>query len=142
MSFMQPEIVHGLWLRVDTMSGTWFVPEDLVGPVFLKQDVLYEVEWDNLEPDSKLRALVNDLEDFIEADRTEIFELPIFHWMASSSCSSSGNTPVIHSTTASQATQDRLRSTTRTNCEVGKLARNTRTVSRMTASDTSTGTMM
>ena len=77
MSFMQPEIVHGLWLRVDTMSGTWFVPEDLVGPVFLKQDVLYEVEWDNLEEDSKLRALVIDLEDFVEADRTEIYELTL-----------------------------------------------------------------
>ena len=77
MSFMQPEIVHGLWLRVDTMSGTWWVPEDLVGPVFLKQAVLYEVEWDNLEPDSKLRALVNDLEDYVEADRTELYELTL-----------------------------------------------------------------
>ena len=77
MSFMQPEIVHGLWLRVDTMSGTWWVPEDLVGPTFLKQDVPYEVDWPNLEPDSKLRALTNDLEDFIEADRTEIYELTL-----------------------------------------------------------------
>ena len=40
MSFMKPEIVHGLWLRVDTQNGTWWVPEDLVGPVFLKQDVV------------------------------------------------------------------------------------------------------
>ena len=77
MSFMQPEIVHGLWLRVGTMSGTWWVPEDLVGPVFLKQGVTYEVERDNLEPDSKLRALVNDLEDYVEADRTEIYELTL-----------------------------------------------------------------
>ena len=77
MSFMQPEIVHGLWLRVDTQNGTWWLPETLVGPVFLKQDVTYEVDWPNLELDSKLRALVNDLEDFIEADRTEIYELTL-----------------------------------------------------------------
>ncbi len=77
MSFMQPEIVHGLWLRVDTMSGTWWVPEYLVGPVFLKQDVAYEVDWYSLEPDSKLRALVLDLEDYVEADRTEIYELTL-----------------------------------------------------------------
>jgi hypothetical protein len=74
---MQPEIIHGLWLRVDTMSGTWWVPEDLVGPVFLKQDVAYEVDWYNLEEDSKLRALVDDLEDYVEADRTEIYELTL-----------------------------------------------------------------
>ena len=77
MSFMQPEIVHGLWLRVDTMGGTWWVPEDLVGPVFLKQGVAYEVDWYSLEPDSKLRALTNDLEDYVEADRTEIYELTL-----------------------------------------------------------------
>lgn len=77
MSFMQPELVHGLWLRVDTMNGTWWVPEDLVGPVFLKQGVAYEVEWDSLEPDSKLRPLLNDLEDYVEADRTEIYELTL-----------------------------------------------------------------
>ncbi len=77
MSFMQPEIVHGLWLRVDTMSGTWWVPEDLVGPTFLKQDVAYEVEWDNLEEDSNLKALVYLLEDYVEADRTEIYELTL-----------------------------------------------------------------
>ena len=77
MSFMKPEIVHGLWLRVDTQNGTWWVPEDLVGPVFLKQDVSYEVDWYNLEEDSNLRALIIDLEDYVEADRTEIYELTL-----------------------------------------------------------------
>lgn len=77
MSFMQPELVHGLWLRVDTMNGTWWVPEDLVGPTFLKQYVAYEVEWDSLEEDSNLKALVYDLEDYVEADRTEIYELTL-----------------------------------------------------------------
>ena len=77
MAHMQPEIVHGLWLRVDTQNGTWWVPEDLVGPVFLKQDVAYEVDWLNLEEDSNLRVLVNDLEDYVEADRTEIYELTL-----------------------------------------------------------------
>ena len=77
MAFMQPEIIFGLWLRVDTTNGTWWLPEDLVGPVFLKQDVAYEVEWCNLEPDSKLRPLLNDLEDYVEADRTEIYELTL-----------------------------------------------------------------
>ena len=38
MSFMQPEIIYGLWLRVDTTNGTWWLPEDPVGPVFLKHD--------------------------------------------------------------------------------------------------------
>lgn len=80
MSFMQPEIVHGLWLRVDTTNGTWWLPEDLVGPVFLKQDVAYEVEWENLEEDSNLRALVIYLEDYVEADRTEIYELTLTEW--------------------------------------------------------------
>ena len=77
MSFMQPEIVHGLWLRVDTLNGTWWLPEDLVGPTFLKQGVAYEVEWFNLEEDSNLKALVYDLEDYVEADRTEIYELTL-----------------------------------------------------------------
>lgn len=27
--FMQPEIVEGLWIRIETMIGTWFIPEDI-----------------------------------------------------------------------------------------------------------------
>ena len=77
MSYMQPEIVHGLWLRVDTMNGTWWVPEDLVDPVFLKQDVAYEIDWPNLEEDSNLKALVYALEDFVDADVYDIYELTL-----------------------------------------------------------------
>ena len=77
MSFMQPEIIYGLWLRVDTTNGTWWLPEDPVGPVFLKHDVAYEVEWENLEEDSNLKALVYALEDYVGADRTEIYELTL-----------------------------------------------------------------
>ena len=77
MSHMQPEIRHGLWLRVDTMNGTWWLPEDLVGPVFLKQDVTYDVDWLNLEEDSKFRPLLNDLEAFVEADVYDIYELTL-----------------------------------------------------------------
>ena len=77
MSFMQPEIVHGLWLRVDTQNGTWWVPEDLVCPVFLKQDVAYEVDWYNLEEDSNLKALVYTLQDFVDADCSDIYELTL-----------------------------------------------------------------
>ena len=71
--------------------------------------------------------------------RTLIWVAPIFHWMASSSCNMTGSTPVTHNTTASHTTQDRLRSMTRTRGERGKLARSTRTVSRMTASDMKIG---
>jgi hypothetical protein len=46
---------------------------------------------------------------------------------------------VIHSTTAIQAIHDRLRSTTRISCDCGNTARSTRTVSRITASEISTG---
>lgn len=77
MSFMKPEIVHGLWLRVDTVNGTWWVPEDLVGHTFLKQDVAYEVDWYNLEEDSNLKALVYTLQDFVDADCSDIYELTL-----------------------------------------------------------------
>ena len=48
--------------------------------------------------------------------------------------------PVIHSTTASQASQEMLRSTTRMKVEFGKALCSTRTVSRITASDSRIGT--
>ena len=72
--------------------------------------------------------------------RTLILVLPIFQVMSSSSCSTSGSTPVIHSTTATQASHDTLRSTTRMKSEFGKARCSTRATRRMTTSDTSTGT--
>lgn len=27
--FMAPEIVEGLWIRIETACGTWFLPEDI-----------------------------------------------------------------------------------------------------------------
>ena len=72
--------------------------------------------------------------------RTEICVAPIFHLMSSSSFRISGSSPVIHSTTAIQASHETLRSNTRTSFEFGKLSRSTRTVSRITASEMRMGT--
>ena len=60
---------------------------------------------------------------------------PIFQVISSSSSRTMGSTPVIHSTVASQAPQDTVRSTTFTALDAGNAAPSTFTVSRMTASD-------
>ncbi len=62
--------------------------------------------------------------------------------MRSSSASSSGSRPVIHSAAAAQAPQDTVRSMRVAHAEVGKAARSTRTDRRIAASDTSSGTAM
>jgi len=46
---------------------------------------------------------------------------------------------MIHNSTANQAIQDTLRSNTRIQRELGKLARNTRTVRRITSNEISMG---
>src|SRR5262249_14471531 len=33
MSFMQPQVVFGRWLAVETRDGTEFIPADVVGPL-------------------------------------------------------------------------------------------------------------
>ena len=61
------------------------------------------------------------------------------NWIASSSSSTTGKTPVIQATTVSQASQEMVRSATRTNREDGNAALSTRTDSRITAKDSNTG---
>ena len=64
---------------------------------------------------------------------------PTFQCTSSIASSSRGSAPVTHSTTASQASHDTLRSMTRTQRVVGKVALSTRTARRMMASAISIG---
>ena len=72
--------------------------------------------------------------------RTLTVAPPSFQVIWSSSSSSSGSTPVTHSTTAIHATHENVRSNMRTSWLVGKAWCSTRTVSRMAASDIRMGT--
>ena len=65
--------------------------------------------------------------------------VPTFQLTSSIASSSSGSTPVIHSTTASQAIHDTVRSITRTQPAVGKVTCSTRTARRITSSDSRIG---
>ena len=65
---------------------------------------------------------------------------PSFQWMASSSRSTSGSRPVTHSTSTPQTSQDSVRSSTRTACDVGNATRSTRTAMRITTSEARIGT--
>jgi hypothetical protein len=62
--------------------------------------------------------------------------------MSSSSASTGGSRPTIHSTAAIHASQEMVRSSNRTRLDAGNTARSTRAKSRMTASDTNTDTAM
>lgn len=41
MSFMEPQVQHGRWYKVDTSLGTWFVPYEVVGDVGDDKDKLH-----------------------------------------------------------------------------------------------------
>jgi hypothetical protein len=65
---------------------------------------------------------------------------PIFQCTSSSASMNDGSTPVIHSTTPPQAIHDTVFSTARTTPDFGNATRITRTVSRITSSDSRMGT--
>ena len=65
---------------------------------------------------------------------------PSFHCTSSSHSSSTGSSPVNQSTTAAQAIQEMVRSTSRIIREAGNAADSTRTLRRMRASEVNTGT--
>ena len=64
---------------------------------------------------------------------------PIFQVIWSSSASTTGSRPLTHSTMASQATHEMVRSSTRTQGAVANATCSTFTPTRITTSDTSTG---
>ena len=64
---------------------------------------------------------------------------PIFQLMPSSSASTTGSSPLTQSTMASQATQEMVRSSTRTQGAVANATCSTFTPTRITTSETSTG---
>ncbi|EWS62746.1 hypothetical protein Y695_04023 [Hydrogenophaga sp. T4] len=66
-------------------------------------------------------------------------DAPIFQWMASSSLSTRGSSPLTQSTMASQASQEMVRSSKRTQGVLPNATCNTLTPTRMTTSETSTG---
>jgi hypothetical protein len=73
--FMQPQILKGKWIAVETDDGTFFLPEDVGIPVWWEGEISMDSIYASNAEESEFRSLVLFYEQFMPGRNPGSFEV-------------------------------------------------------------------